>query len=308
MASSKHRVERWLHEREIDASRLERLTGDVSPRCYWRAHTAHGSLIVVDYPESLEHAFDAFRETTRLLTEAGIPVPAIFEADPEELLMLVEDAGRQTLYEQPAGDVDLLPLYERVIGYARRIAELPTGAARRLHPPLDGELLRREIDQTTRLVLRPRIAERGACEALEEALEAICSRLHAMPPVAAHRDLMSRNVMVRDGHLTVIDHQDFRLAPPNYDLASLLYDSCRLTSGRRDSLVGRIIPRSQRQDFDRVVVQRLVKIAGTFQAFAERGDPRHVAMIDPALQVALVRLRKLDEGRHLPAELIPGVI
>ncbi len=39
-----------------------------------------------------------------------------------------------------------------------------------------------------------------------------------------HRDFQSRNLMVKDGRLYVIDFQGARLGPPQYDLASLILD------------------------------------------------------------------------------------
>ena len=40
-----------------------------------------------------------------------------------------------------------------------------------------------------------------------------------------HRDYHSRNLMLHDGRLHIIDFQDARLGPDTYDLASLLRDS-----------------------------------------------------------------------------------
>ena len=40
-----------------------------------------------------------------------------------------------------------------------------------------------------------------------------------------HRDYHSRNLMLRDGALFIIDFQDARMGPDTYDLVSLLRDS-----------------------------------------------------------------------------------
>ena len=40
-----------------------------------------------------------------------------------------------------------------------------------------------------------------------------------------HRDYHSRNLMLHDGSLYIIDFQDARMGPDTYDLASLLRDS-----------------------------------------------------------------------------------
>ena len=40
-----------------------------------------------------------------------------------------------------------------------------------------------------------------------------------------HRDYHSRNLMLHDGSLYIIDFQDARMGPDTYDLVSLLRDS-----------------------------------------------------------------------------------
>ena len=54
---------------------------------------------------------------------------------------------------------------------------------------------------------------------------AIAGELAAEPRVLCHRDYHSRNLMVHDGGLFVIDFQDARMGPDTYDLVSLLRDS-----------------------------------------------------------------------------------
>ena len=46
----------------------------------------------------------------------------------------------------------------------------------------------------------------------------------ACGPVFLHRDFQSRNIMIRDGKVRIIDFQAGRLGPPGYDAASLLHD------------------------------------------------------------------------------------
>jgi len=39
-----------------------------------------------------------------------------------------------------------------------------------------------------------------------------------------HRDFQSKNLMIKNEQIFVIDFQGARLGPPSYDLASLLFD------------------------------------------------------------------------------------
>jgi aminoglycoside/choline kinase family phosphotransferase len=53
----------------------------------------------------------------------------------------------------------------------------------------------------------------------------LARRLAADPPVFMHRDFQSRNIMVKDGLLRLIDFQTAHRGPGLYDTASLLKDS-----------------------------------------------------------------------------------
>ena len=66
-------------------------------------------------------------------------------------------------------------------------------------------------------------AERGG--ALAPSLRAIVEELAAEPRVLCHRDYHSRNLMLHEGSLYIIDFQDARMGPDTYDLVSLLRDS-----------------------------------------------------------------------------------
>ena len=53
----------------------------------------------------------------------------------------------------------------------------------------------------------------------------LVEKLAAEPRVLCHRDYHSRNLMLHDGQLYIIDFQDARMGPDTYDLVSLLRDS-----------------------------------------------------------------------------------
>ena len=67
---------------------------------------------------------------------------------------------------------------------------------------------------------------------------AIVEELAAEPRVLCHRDYHSRNLMLHDGQLYIIDFQDARMGPDTYDLVSLLRDSyVDLTEAQVDELI-----------------------------------------------------------------------
>lgn len=54
--------------------------------------------------------------------------------------------------------------------------------------------------------------------------ESLIRSITSQPTVAVHRDWHSKNLMVRDGRIGIVDFQDALAGPALYDLASLLHD------------------------------------------------------------------------------------
>jgi aminoglycoside/choline kinase family phosphotransferase len=112
-------------------------------------------------------------------------------------------------------------------------------------------------------------AERAA---LDEEWLAIAGELAAEPRVLCHRDYHSRNLMLHDGRLYIIDFQDARMGPATYDLASLLRDSyVDIADPQLDDLIAYFLALKGpadldnfRRRFDLMSLQRNLKALGTF--------------------------------------------
>jgi aminoglycoside/choline kinase family phosphotransferase len=285
-------IVRWLAAQGHATRELTPLTGDISLRRYFRAHLREGSAIVAYYPVKLRSVCRRFRLTSELLAAAGVPVPTVLAADCRRGLMLIAEAGVRTLYEEPARSwSQLAPIYRRAVDSVRRIQALPRAAVATLNPPLDAELLRWELRKSWELFLLPAGLAGTDAEAaqLEAALATLCARLGATAElVPAHRDFMVRNLMLRgDGELLVLDHQDLRLAPRAYDLASLLNDSLFPPPWLESELLAELLPGTDGElAYARAVVQRTIKAIGNYCDFARRGHARHLSLVRPSLRRA----------------------
>jgi aminoglycoside/choline kinase family phosphotransferase len=134
--------------------------------------------------------------------------------------------------------------------------------------------------------------------ALRKRLESLCGYIAALPPVLNHRDFHSRNLMVTDRRLGVIDFQDARMGPCQYDLVSLLKDSyVTLDDALRRELTEYYLFRSAAAGFewydkkefmrnlDLVGLQRNLKACGTFGFMATvRGNDRYVSCLAPTFR------------------------
>ena len=91
-----------------------------------------------------------------------------------------------------------------------------------------------------------------------------------------HRDFHSRNIMLKDEDLAVIDFQDARLGSPSYDLVSLFYDSyIPFTVEAREQLLSAAIQQLSttvdtktmgriNNNWKLVLLQRQLKVLGSF--------------------------------------------
>jgi N-acetylmuramate 1-kinase len=284
------RIERWLPTVGHPAVEVVALTGDVSLRRYFRARLMSGeTAIVAYYPVKLRPVCARFQRTTALLGGVGVPVPAVLVADCRRGLSLLADSGRHTLYEGPERSWDaLLPVYRRAAGHLERIRTLPRDVVDGLNTRLDAALLRWEVRRAWDLMLAPSglTGPPAVARRLGEAFDHLTEEIgRADRLVPCHRDYMPRNLMVsRTGEVVVLDHQDLRLGPLAYDLASLLNDSLFPPASIEDLLVAQALPGEDGAlAYRRTVVQRSIKAVGTYCAFAQRGLDRHLGLVRPTL-------------------------
>lgn len=271
------------------------------------------------YPDGTADVAARFLAATELLSSVGVPVPTVeLHSLDGPAWILLEDLGPDTVFDLwRAGCLSPSALDRRLteaVAHVDRIRRLPAGAVRALgSPPLDGGLLRAELDLTWERFLEPRglVNDRALAGELRAVCAAVCERLASAAPVPCHRDFMARNLMPRTAPgedaepvVVVIDHQDLRLGPPGYDLASLLNDSLTLPAAERERLLrgapGEPGKSAERRDlYNAAAAQRTLKIAGTFAHFAALGNDRHLPLIRPALRRFFDALDALPEGREL---------
>jgi N-acetylmuramate 1-kinase len=289
---------------------IQPLTGDVSPRRYFRVVLADGATaILANYPEEVRPACGRFLRTSAILDAAGVRVPRVLAGDCGEGWMLVEDLGFRTLGEWGRGRPwsEIAGYFEHALEIAARIARLPVDGLAELNPALDGELLTRELAQTWDLFLEPRglVSGAGLAADLRAALDALCAALGAETPVPCHRDFMVRNLMpLPGGGLAVLDHQDLRLGPPLYDLASLLNDTLFPPAEAEEALLAVAAGGpGDRVRYHRAAAQRTLKAVGTYAKFALLGADRHLPLIGPTLAHFVKHFSRVPEGTALAARL-----
>jgi len=302
----------YLDRHGVTGARVVALTGDASDRRYYRVLPRDGESFVLAV-NSTPFDFDKlpFVNTARLFAEMPVPVPRILGHAADLGVLALEDLGDVTLQAHvgSANAAKHAALYRQAVAFIeifqRRGRELtdpkylPYGVA------FDREKLTWELDFFIKHFLEAYRAvtfDPGERDALRAEGARIVEELAEEPRVLCHRDYHSRNLMLRDGRLFIIDFQDARLGPDTYDLVSLLRDSyVDLPEQVVEELIAYFLALQGRpgddaefrRRFDLMALQRNLKALGTFgyQA-ASRGNPVYIQYIPRTLKYARENLHK----------------
>ena len=306
-----------------------RLTGDAGDRQYFRVLRDDAApQVLAVHPGPIAFATLPFTNVAGLLAAMPVPVPRILAHSDALGIIALEDLGNVTLqaHVDATSPAARAKLYRQAISFINTIQRRGRELASPDYVPyaiaFDEEKLTWELQFFTTHFLK---AHRGAAltgpvqAALAREYAAIAGDLATAPRVLCHRDYHSRNLMVHDGSLHIIDFQDARMGPDTYDLASLLRDSyVDIDDGQVDALVahflaGRAAPDEDapafRHRFDLMALQRNLKALGTFGfQVTSRGISAYMAFVPRTLGYVRANLGKHTRfGRlhTLLAELLP---
>src|SRR5688572_15240571 len=322
------RIDKYLSEAGLagQAAKVVPLTGDASDRRYVRILFRDApSQVLSVYPQAFDVELLPFANVARLMAAMPVPVPAILGHSNELGILALQDLGDVTLQAHlgAATRAEHAALYRQAVTLIARMQQrgrdlasdqyLPYGVA------FDVEKLSWELQFFVKHFLE---AYRGAVlsgaerRALDEALLRLAEELAAEPRVFCHRDYHSRNLMLHDGQLYIIDFQDARMGPDTYDLVSLLRDSYMDFSEREvDELIAFFLALrgvgadrggadaeggAFRRRFDLMALQRNLKALGTFGfQTTSRRNPVYIQYIPRTLSYVRNSLERDDRFGHL---------
>jgi N-acetylmuramate 1-kinase len=297
----------------------EEVAAEGSGRRFYRVKGTAGSWIVmINYQPPQDQRGvtenDSFLYIARHLGSKGLPVPAIYHHGREAGWFLMEDLGDchlQTEVLDMKGDRRrLIETYQQVIDVLVMIqVEGCKGfdPARIHNAPYDqGFMLAWESGYFHRAFLKGYLGLDIPDEELRDELEDLARQAAEAPAgYFLYRDFQSRNIMVRDRGLGLLDFQGGRLGPLQYDLASLLLDPyVELDHGVREELLayylGRIQdraivdPKGFQEQYPVVALHRAMQILG---AFGFLTTARGLAFFRTYIPPALRSLRALLKDR-----------
>jgi hypothetical protein len=293
-------------------ARIVPLTGDASDRKYYRLLVPDmPNRVLAVYPAPFDYRSLTFVNVGELLLRMPLPVPAILGHEDDLGVLVLEDLGDVTLQAHlgAAPLADHAALYRLAVNFIaviqRRGQDLASSDYAPYRVAFDVEKLTWEMDFFLKHFLEAyRGAKIAAADrvALREELGHIVEELAAEPRVLCHRDYHSRNLMLKEGRLFIIDFQDARMGPDTYDLVSLLRDSYADLGERAvEDLIAYFLAlvgaagreREYRQRFDVMALQRNLKALGTFgYQTTARQNPVYIQYIPRTIRYTRDNLRR----------------
>jgi aminoglycoside/choline kinase family phosphotransferase len=290
------------------------LAGDASSRRYSRIISRKHSWVVMEW-EPFEPENYSLLSVQKHFKKNYVLVPDVVAFSGELGIIIYEDLGDITLEQEfykTRNPYGTLGYYRMAID---ELLKIHLVATRDRSPcvafdlEFDVEKLSWELNWTRKHFLEGILKFSEQPAELELEFNKLSSILNGPPKFIQHRDYHSRNIMVYENKIRVIDFQDARLGLVQYDLVSLLRDAyVPIPLSLEKELLDYYLYRAK-SDFDRTwemtefhylyelqSVQRLLKAVGSFASFwMLRNDKRYLKYIPATLQKVKVGLENLPE-------------
>ncbi|MCI0569601.1 MAG: phosphotransferase [Myxococcaceae bacterium] len=317
-----------------------KLAGQASSRMYFRVGSPPDSHVVMVMPVDAAQKSDEatkgdppkelpFVNVHRYLERLDVRVPRIHRYDEPAGMMVLEDLSDITFEQALDGGRHREALYDRAVELLAqlrvRAEQNPDSSCLAFTRDFDEDLYDWELHHFREWGLevwsgkKPTDAERAE---LDATFRTIARMLAQAPRGFTHRDYQSRNIMVKEGELVVIDFQDALRGPRQYDLVALLRDSyVELDDAFVDHMLDRYIaafaaaggeriePAEFKRFFHLLTIQRKLKDAGRFEFINRvKGNPGFLVSIPASLRyvrAAFARRPEMAGLQRLIAKYVP---
>jgi NDP-sugar pyrophosphorylase family protein/tRNA A-37 threonylcarbamoyl transferase component Bud32 len=212
------------------------LYGDGSDRKWYRVKRGNQSLVMADHgirQDDSTGETDAFVAIGLHLHNRGIPVPKIYSYDTFSGHVFMEDLGDnnlQTLVKNTENQDSVVSHYKLLI---RHIGKLSMDGGKDFDPAWTHQtasyskdlIIEKECRYFVDAFLKGYLGMNIRFKYFEDEFRSLADKaLKFSINGFMHRDMQSRNIMVKNNRFYFIDFQGGRLGPVQYDLASLLID------------------------------------------------------------------------------------
>ncbi len=302
---------------EKKAESIEPLAVSGSDRRYFRI-SGGGEAVIGTYNTNVAEN-NTFFYITELFRKNAINVPEVYKINKDRRAYLQQDLGTTSLFDMVLND-----------GFTDKVRKLYHGALAQLAKAQwvagrDADFKQcfasKQFDEkaimSDLLYFKYYFADLQGIpynrSLLISEMELLAKDLgHIQPQTLMYRDFQSRNIMIKDGKIYFIDYQGFMQGPPQYDIASLLWQARAelpaawkedLLNGYISTLKDLHVPRMDEIYFRRGYVQFvLVRLLQVLGAYGFRGLLQHKAHFINSISPALKSLHSfLSDHPQAPA-------
>lgn len=288
-----------------------------SNRHFVRLTDGERSVVALIQPGGGEE-FERYLAIGQFLHRLGIGVPAFYAFDRARGLLLMEDLGDTHLEDRLAG---CAPAAERAL-YRDCLTVLTT-----LQTAAAAAMVREDLLADTQFDTEVLLGETAYFErefvagyagtmcppGWEDERRLLAARLAKEPAVFMHRDFQSRNIMIKEERVRIVDFQTAHRGPGLYDAASLLKDPYHpLPASARNHLLrdfhlnlraaGGDVPASFDRFYETFLLAGIQRHCQALAAYAflgrTKGKEHFLESIPPALRLLE---EGIDEYGELPA-------
>lgn len=248
------------------------LKGDASSRRYFRIESSSVNYIVAQSPlDKIDN--NVFCNIAKHWLAQGVNVPQVFELDEKNGFMLVEDLGANHLFDV-CSDINSDYYYRQAIDQLLCVQKVASNTL----PVFDRSFLLREM-----MLFKDWFVEQhlmlNTADCVLETFELLIQAGLTQPQLVMHRDYHSKNLLITNDDISIIDFQDAVIGPIAYDLVSLLRDCyVSLTDTQLEGLQSyyltllnesKLLSHSVSKEefvvwFDLIGLQRHLKVLGLF--------------------------------------------
>lgn len=217
-------LKQWLMPQFLNDISISLISGDASFRRYFRISHQKKTYIAVDSPPDLV-AIAPFLQMVEKYTAFGLAVPQVFASCEQQGFMLQEDLGNTQLGLCLTSS-NAMTWYKRALLLLPSVIHMQADKENHL-PFFDAKFVQKElhifIEWLIKVHLRLNL-DQSTLKMLDSVFQLLTDNALQQPTGGMHRDFHSRNLMVHNEQLYVIDFQDTVIGPVTYDAVSLIRD------------------------------------------------------------------------------------
>lgn len=260
----KFQMRAYLLRKFKGVERVKKIRAEASLRSFYRIHFPRYSVVAMVYPGAAEDEIQRISYLTSLYLQAGIAVPKILDIF-DNRIVVQEDLGddlAQRVFTK-LGNRERERFLRQVGKILLLLKEIPI---HHVSQTLDHPRLKWEMDFFLEHFAKNMMKNRYLNDSLRESLYRLVEKI-ADISFFAHRDFHSRNMLLMNDRLYLVDFQDSLVAPPLYDLVSFLFDAYLSMGDFSHLLLSQLKKGGLDIDDDQfwlTALQRNIKALGTF--------------------------------------------